>query len=498
MEVGTVHVSCRAPVERQDDALALRRRLVETARNHLGAALDGSIPESAGRRVFIDRLEVPLDFDPSDYDDVTVARMWATRVVRRIGSLPPDLPGIASFASNREFLAAALERAARGQSLGWQFEELGCGTGVVRVAELLGSLQEPGMVRDAIRAIAEREALAAAVHSSLSLSERRLLLVALEGGAVWGAWRRGAARPAADPAELSSPSPPPGQAVDGEPAPGGAAPGESRETPAASPAAWIAAMRRAAADPGWRPLMPGEPRRARRPSSSPPSGRNAGAAPEERLEPPGSDERPATPRADGPDAALPQADIDPMTEEPAERAGRIPDRSTPAWWSQIGGLVLLYPWLPDYLSGELLRVEGVAGIEPETAQRVWALAALAGADPEANLGDPLASLLAGDDPGAERDWRRVLAEPAPGFEAAREGVLNSFRRVLPGFEESSTEYLRRWFIRRGAYIEPVEAGSYLVRLEAGPLDAILGALPFPLGPLALPWSPTILVERRDA
>lgn len=208
--------------------------------------------------------------------------------------------------------------------------------------------------------------------------------------------------------------------------------------------------------------------------------------------------RSSAPGADGASAASPPDGIDPASQEPAERAGRIPNRSTPAWWSQIGGLVLLYPWLSDYLSGELPRIDGMTGIDPETAQRVWALAALADADPETHLGDPLASLLAGDGLGAERDWRRVRVEAAPGFEAAREGVLDSFRKVLPGFEESSAQYLRRWFIRRGAYIDPLEAGSYLVRLEAGPLDAVLGALPFPLESLALPWSPTILVERRDA
>ncbi|MGZ4353826.1 MAG: hypothetical protein ACXVZ4_09780, partial [Gaiellaceae bacterium] len=120
----------------------------------------------------------------------------------------------------------------------------------------------------------------------------------------------------------------------------------------------------------------------------------------------------------------------------------------------------------------------------------------ADAEPETLLLDAAVRVLAGDDPAAERLPLAVAAESPPGFDEARDRALASFAATLPGFAGSSAVYLRRWFLRREALVEPLADGTIRVVLEPGPLDPALDLLPYPLGAFRLPWTPPLAVERR--
>ena len=76
-----------------------------------------------------------------------------------------------------------------------------------------------------------------------------------------------------------------------------------------------------------------------------------------------------------------------------------------------------------------------------------------------------------------------------------ERVLASFASLLPGFGESSAEFVRSEWIRRTGLLD---ADLDPARLTAAthPLDVLLGRLPYPLALFKLPWSPALTVRFR--
>lgn len=77
-EIGRLRIVCIADAAQAPAALAVRRRLDEVARFHLPAAIEQQV--EPGLAVHLGRLTVRLDFDPLDYDDSTLAVLWASRI----------------------------------------------------------------------------------------------------------------------------------------------------------------------------------------------------------------------------------------------------------------------------------------------------------------------------------------------------------------------------------------------------------------------------------
>ena len=156
--------------------------------------------------------------------------------------------------------------------------------------------------------------------------------------------------------------------------------------------------------------------------------------------------------------------------------------------TQAAGLALLYPWLADVCRA---AVDLHPGLD-EAAVRAHALAAVVDPDDPTLLADPLVTFLAG------------VLEPLPPQMALphaeelrdnAERTLAAFASLLPGFGESSREFIRSEWIRRTGLLD---ADLDAARLTAAthPLDVVLGRLPYPLGMFKLPWSPPLMVRFR--
>lgn len=488
--IDLLHVRCAGGDGEAADLV--RRRLAETARNHLPEALGRALADDR-RRIFAERVRVELDFDPAEYDDVTVAALWAGRIERALreeqdGPGPPagSVQGLRVFASEREFLAGALREAAETGRLAWVYGELPCGAGERSAGEILRSLRSPAQVAAAAQALARDEALSRTVFHALEAGDRIDLVEAFVGERAWPQARalfppapvRGDAAAGREPAgERAARSAPGGSAGSAELACGAGEDGVARRGP--SFGAWEAAVRAAAAarTPPFRFARTGSPPGAKSParpeatrdSARPgPAGGPSGAVHETAR----AGERGSGPRLVAPSAAegAPRGRLRGL--EPGEER-----------WSLVGGLVLLQPWLESYLDPEAV---------PDDAARVAALVELAGpTSPELAL-DPLVRVLAG----APLDDELADAELPLELDAA--AVLERFAAALPGFGASSPRFLRVHFVARGALVAPV--GDRLVRvvLEPLPLDPLLELLPYPLAPFRLPWTTTIVPERRRA
>jgi hypothetical protein len=502
--VDRLHVRCRATGTREREALALRSRLVTTARTHLPEALAHALSAGGERRVFVDRLEVPLDFDPRLYDDVTVAVFWAGRVARSVEALGASATGVRRFRSTREYVEAALVEVVSEGSLSWVFEELGCGTGHVRLAQFLAAADTRERVRTVIGALAARPALAGAAFDALAPPERRDVVAALSGQRSWGCWAAAprdpggttGSRPPADagralsgPADAGSDRPGPAErALDQD------AEGSARREPDTvalpgrpSRREWLLALREAAARNA--ETIEFDPRLTR--PSSPSSPTPPGASGHTDDLGPGDGARPQGPEARSPERRSPRRGAAPRERSRERRGATRLDHI--AWWSTVGGLVLLYPWLTRYLEGELPDPEAVPGLDPDLGRRMWGVAALASEDPAGVVLDPVVRLLAGDDLEVDRMAAPRDATEPPASRARRHGLLREFAQALPGFGESSVDYLRRWFLERGALVEPGDPGMMALALERGPLDPVVEQLPYPMGPFRLPWTPLVVV-----
>jgi Contractile injection system tape measure protein len=486
-EVTRMHLRCAAPRRREGEALALRARLERTARVHLPAALDPTLSRR-GERVFADRVAVRLDFDPSAYDDVTIAVLWGKLVGDALEAPRPGAraDGVVRFSSDRDFDAAALAEVAATGRLSWIFAELRCGTGVVAAETVLAALARLGRARaaGAVETLVEDEELARRLFDRLAQAERDASLVRL-------AQALGTAPPKEAPRRASAGGGGSDAAVAplaGRTTPRGAGGAEGdpagRGRSAAAPsgnafAAWhrdLVALVDGSAQSPW-PAADAADETCARPrvharAAEIESKTGAPATPDRsrRRDP----FRPRTRRAEAPGA-----------DERGE-----PDEPETARWTRVGGLVFLYPWLADYLEPRpfpnLPRLEA----------RRWALAALADPEDERLPLDPLVRLLAGDEPLTERE---PTARPdlPDGLVEAAEGVLSAFAASVPGFAESTAGFVRAHFLARGGLLEPLPEAGWRAVLEPAPLDPILDLLPYPVEAFRLPWTPTVFVRRRS-
>jgi hypothetical protein len=164
----------------------------------------------------------------------------------------------------------------------------------------------------------------------------------------------------------------------------------------------------------------------------------------------------------------------------------------PATVTRAAGLVLLYPWLPDYCQhAEQLHPR----LNPLDVREA-ALAALADPDDSELADDPLVGFLAGRPslvPLADRT-RMPLAHQDEVRESA-DKVLVSYVSLLPGFGSSSGQFIRENWIGRLGVLD-LDRDPALLAAATLPLDVVLPRLPFPIGLLKLPWSPPMTVRFR--
>lgn len=157
--------------------------------------------------------------------------------------------------------------------------------------------------------------------------------------------------------------------------------------------------------------------------------------------------------------------------------------------TSAAGLALLYPWLTDVCrSAENLH----PGVDPVDV-RAFALAALVDPADDQLTDDPLVRVLAGATPRPPRS--RIRLPRADAVVAEAERALESFASLLPGFESSSAEFVRREWVKRTGLLE---RDREPMRLTAAthPLDVVLMRLPYPVSLFKLPWSPPITVRFR--
>jgi hypothetical protein len=479
--IDTLHVRCVSTRAGERTALELRTRLASTARTHLPESLERRIDARGPRRVFVDRVAVRLDFDPSAYDDVTVATLWAAAIARELDGAGGEAAGVRVFADDAEFVSAAVVEAATRGELSWVFAELGCGTGRVAARAVLAALPDEAAVRAVVTALAASPAAALALARRLEAYERSLLACVLEGTLAWSALGLSptAARAAVTETE--------GRAL---PPAGAREPADQRRGPSSRAGA---------------PARPAAPRRAAYAQSSAPGaahlaeliGRAAagGFAALRWDETAAAQARERRERRDAAGHARAAAHSARAEHDARTREERTADaepaadgvREGNAWWTTAGGLVYLYPWLGDLLDGRELR------------ERVWALGAIVEPDAEQPLVDPLVRLLAGDDPA--RDPEPPLLpddEDRAAHAADAERLLAGFAALLPGFAGSTPGYLRANVVHRGALLEPLADGSHRLLLEPAPLDPVLERLPYPLAAFRLPWTELVRPERRRA
>jgi hypothetical protein len=433
-------IRCRTTPQDQERALAVRGRLARLATERLPAALaralgapPGSESGAGGPDIRVDRLVVPLGFDPADHDDETVVLLWAEHIRAALAArlpvahpaptgeppaeAPAEPPGTAAGHGSRP-LDAAQQKAVAGLSADL-------------VHRLMG-LSPAALSRVARRPATRPDALAA-LWSALDPDERQAVRTALAGTPAdcFGAPPAGQLPAQPDPSE--------GPAASGTtPVPGS----PHVDTASVSPADRVAARQARAAED------------------------TAGT------------------RADAADAEALLASLLASTGSPASGRPLL---------SRAGGLVLLYPWLADYLD-EAARALGrdasrALGDATEADLRRVALAVLADpADTDLQC-DPLVMVLAGRNPAAQAPLMPDGAAAARPAEAA----LRRFAASLPGFARSSAAYLRTGFLLRPALLEEDTDGLGTVGVELGelPLDIALARLPYPLGLFTLPWSPPV-------
>ena len=159
--------------------------------------------------------------------------------------------------------------------------------------------------------------------------------------------------------------------------------------------------------------------------------------------------------------------------------------------TRAAGLVLLYPWLADLC----VLVESLEPTADVVDVRRRTLAALADPDDPSLVDDPLVVLLAGANPDLARDAQTHVQAGPLGDEAvaAVEVVLARFAALLRGFERSSPAFIRSCWIIRSGLLDPATDPVQLVA-ETLPLDVLLPLLPYPVSLLRLPWSRPVTVR----
>jgi hypothetical protein len=433
-------IRCRTTLQDQERALAVRARLAHLAAERLPAALAHALGTPPGVEpgadvpdIRVDRLVVPLDFDPADHDDETVVLLWAehirTALTRRLPVLhpapthePPAAPALFTAGDGHRLRGAGQPPTVTGFPADLGFRLIG--------------LSPPGLTRFA-RALAARPDLLAALWRALDMDERRTVHTALAGSRPDGLR-----------------APPSGQ-LPMEPDPS-AGEGAVATTPARGCDSHLGAVSPSAAE--WAAAW--QARAVEATAGTPTDGADAESLLAALLDPAGHA---------APDSRL---------------------------LSRAGGLVLLYPWLADYLdeaSGALGRSASPALAEvAEPDLRRVALAVLADPADTELRSDPLVMVLAGQHPGAQVP---LIPDGTPA-ERPAEATLRRFAAALPGFAQSSAAYVRTRFLLRPAWLEEDADGLGTLGVELGqmPLDIALSRLPYPLGLFKLPWSPPVRIR----
>ncbi|MFF0204621.1 contractile injection system tape measure protein [Streptomyces sp. NPDC005017] len=430
-------ILCRTTPEDQERALAVRARLARLAAERLPAALARAlgVPPGAGvPDLRLDRLVVPLGFDPVEYDDETVVLMWAEHIRAAIaGRMSVPRPAPAGEPAWEPVPSTAGD-GPRPPDAGQQ----GVGTRLPPdLGVRLSRLSNAALTRVARELAARPEALSG-LWRALGTDERRAVSTAL-----------------ATSRQDCGPSPEAGR-LPVEPGPS-AEEGAVATTPVHGGEAHAHADR--AGDAEWATLW--QARAAQSTTGTPADATDAESFLAALLEPAGHPSSPDSPLL-----------------------------------SRAGGLVLLYPWLGDYLAeavDALGRSASPAVAEAAEADlRRVALAVLTDpADPDLQS-DPLVMVLAGQHPGA-RVPRIAGGTPA---EPAAEAALRRFAAAVPGFAQSSAAYIRTGFLRRPARLQETADGQGTVEVELGrlPLDIALSRLPYPLALFQLPWSPPVRIR----
>ncbi len=360
------------------------RRLATVAARSLPAALEAALGDLEDGR--LDTLTVRLDLDPADYDDATLAVLWADRIraaalaagarTRRPGSAAGHAAVGRAAAGDHADLLAAVSAGPWSAgpdvdlvaiALGW----LAAGARASALPVALAALAEPGV---------------AVVVAGLLGTERTDLLTR--------ALRRAALRRPARP-------------DDGQPGPdrtGATAPG-----PAGPPDTADGARRpdRATGTRATRPRASGDP---------------------------------ATRLAEAAGALRPLLEL---AADGAVTDGGLADLSAA---TRVAGLVLLYPWLADLCrEAETWHPR----VDPVLVRRI-ALAALADPTDPGLADDPLVHFLAGAEPDAPSSSAWAPLEAMAQVTDAADAALTRFAALLPGFERSSPRFVRTsWVLRPG-------------------------------------------------
>jgi hypothetical protein len=393
-------------------------RLARVAATALPGALDRALAGLPDAR--IDGVTVHLDLDLADYDDATLATLWAdairAQVVRHVGATR-GLPDATAGHTKESPSAPVTREDAVGAARSW-----------------LAQAEPRGPVPREALALAKLVPRDGPTHSD---EEARAILLALD--AALARPRRAAQPPrrTRPPAEMEAAPP------DVPPREGAAPTGSSTRDLATPPPSAETPTRDAVHD--------------------------------------SSDGHIAN---DQPLVAAALARITAVADVAADQPVGIDLDSVTA----AAGLALLYPWLADHCRTAMELHPGL----DDAAVRAHALAAIVDPGDPSLLEDPLVLCLAGalaplrDQ--AELPRAREVADSA-------EAVLTSFATLLPGFAESSAEFVRGEWIRRVGLLDTV---ADPVRLTAAthPLDVVLSRLPYPLGLFKLPWSPPVMVRFR--
>jgi len=360
------------------------RRLATVAARTLPAALDDALADLADGA--LGSLSVTLDLDPADYDDATLAVLWADRIrtaaltagARRRVAAGPGV-GAADDAARSGPGAASGRHADRAGAV--DAGAVGVEALVATASGWLEAGAPVGAMPVALTALTA-EAVAAAVAARLGPTPAARLVRALERRAAW------IRHPVHD---------------------AGAEPTRPRNGPADT-----AADERSSSDRA-------EPERPNAPDAPP------GDEPARRLTVAARALRPHLDLAAADDGAASSADLRQAT--------------------RVAGVVLLYPWLAD-LCRDAQAVHPNA--EPVHARRLALAALAGGPDSDPGLlDDPLVLFLAGapDDAPSSSALAPLEVEP---LAAAADAALARFAAQLRGFQRSSPSFVRAsWVVRAG-------------------------------------------------
>jgi len=408
------------------------RRLATIAARTLPAALDDALADLDDGA--LGPLSVTLDLDPADYDDATLALLWADRIrtvalaagARRRATAGPGVgpaddaarsgPGVGSGRHARGL------RAADAGAFG--VEALVVETLAATASGWLEAGAPVGAMPVALAALAA-DAVAVAVAARLGPTSAARLVRALERRATW------IRHPVHD--------------ADAEPT-------RPRSGPADATADDRSSTDRA------------EPERPNAPDAPP------GDEPARRLAVAARALRPHLDLAAADDGAASSADLRQAT--------------------RVAGVVLLYPWLAD-LCRDAQAVHPNA--EPVHARRLTLAVLADGADLDpALLDDPLVLFLAGAPDDAPPSSALAPLEVEP-LAAAADAVLAGFAAQLRGFQRSSPSFVRAsWVVRAGLLDTDTDPARLLG--QTLPLDVVLHLLPYPVSLLRLPWTPPLIVR----